>query len=337
MVRYQFSDYFKKNDQPYNRFAAEGKNWMNGSVHYDYTYRNFHFFGEAALDKKFAKAFVQGLLFSAAPAIDISILYRNFSPRYQSFFSRAFSESSSPTNESGIYLGMSIRPRHGWRIDIYSDHFRFPYLRFRADMPGTGSEHLLQLTYTPAKKTEIYTRFRVESKPLNVSGDINTTSYPEQIVKKNWRTHLSRQLNSNFTVRKRVEFTDVQHNGVRTNGFLAFIDLLYHPMMKPVSGSFRVQHFETDDYNARIYAFENGVTYSYSLPMFYKSGSRYYLTIRYKLDSPFLRRLERPVKIEASLKWAQTFFREQAGSPPASSQSDSKLSDLRLQILFKWQ
>src|SRR5205085_6255697 len=66
-------------------------------------------------------------------------------------------------------------------------------------------------------------------------------------------------------------------------GFLQLFDIAYVPMLKPYSGIVRLQYFETDGYDARIYAYENDVLYSYSIPAFFDKGFRYYVTINYNV------------------------------------------------------
>jgi hypothetical protein len=41
--------------------------------------------------------------------------------------------------------------------------------------------------------------------------------------------------------------------------------------------------FDIDEFNARIYAFEDNVPYTYSVPMFQNSGTRFYLMANYKI------------------------------------------------------
>ena len=69
--------------------------------------------------------------------------------------------------------------------------------------------------------------------------------------------------------------------------------------MKPISGVLRLQYFETDGYNSRIYAYENDVLYSYSIPAFSDKGFRYYLTLNYDLTK----------KLSFWLRWAQTIYK----------------------------
>lgn len=62
-----------------------------------------------------------------------------------------------------------------------------------------------------------------------------------------------------------------------------YADVIYKPLMKNLSGNVRLQYFETEDYDSRIYTFENDVLYSYSIPAFFGKGFRYYLNVRYNI------------------------------------------------------
>lgn len=300
-VYYKFSIPVQKRDEPYNLFAMSGNNWQNLSIDYSYTYKNLHFFGEAAADKNFNKAILNGILISVDPRIDISVVQRVISKNYQAVNGNAFTENAYPTNENGIYAGISIRPATLWRLDAYGDIYRFPWLKYQVDAPGYGRDFLAQLTYTPNKQIEIYTRFRNESKQVNQADNLTPTNYLVQLPKQNWRLQTSYKINPIISIRNRVEM--VWYNKKEESsetGFLTFIDFIYKPMMKPFSGFLRLQYFETDGYNSRLYAYENDVLYSYSIPVFFDKGYRYYLTLNYDLSK----------KTSLWLRLAQTIYRD---------------------------
>lgn len=298
-VYYKFSMPLQKRDEPYNLFAINGNQWYNLSADFSYTYKNMHLFGEAAIDKNFKRAVLTGLLISADPKVDIAFLYRSIAKAYQAIQGNAFTENSSVSNETGIYTGFSIRPAVGWRLDVYADIYQFPWLRYRVDAPSMGRDLLVQLTYAPNRQTEIYTRFKSESRqgnqPLS-TGPVHTVAF---LPRQNWRTHISYRINSNITVRNRVELVSysTKTNNEET-GFLTYIDLIYKPLRKRLSGILRLQYFETDGYNARLYAYENDVLYNYSIPAFSGKGYRYYITLNYDAGK----------KISFWLRWAQTIL-----------------------------
>jgi hypothetical protein len=124
-IGYNFSLPVQKRNEPYNLFAISGRDWNNFSIDYSWTYRNLHFFGEVATDKNLNNAILNGLLISVDPHVDLSFVQRAIDKRNQAVYGNAFTENTYPTNENGIYTGISIKPITGWRLDMYADFYRF--------------------------------------------------------------------------------------------------------------------------------------------------------------------------------------------------------------------
>ena len=213
----------------------------------------------------------------------------------------AFTENTYPTNETGLYAGVSIHPAATWRLDAYCDFYKFPWLKYLIDAPSNGKDFLAQLTYTPNKQIEVYTRFKMESKQGNQPDNNSVTNYLVYLPKSNWRTQIGYKVNASIMLRNRIEVLWYDKDGPnKQNGFLTFLDFIYKPILKPYSGNIRLQYFETDGYDSRIYAYENDVLFSYSIPAFYDKGFRYYININYDLTR----------KISFWLRWAQTIYRD---------------------------
>jgi hypothetical protein len=296
-VHYYFKYPINKSADAYNKYALNGNTWGNYSIDYSYTFKNMHFFGEAATTEKLDKAFVNGLLISTDARVDLSFLYRRISRGYQSLYTNAFTESTFPTNENGFYAGISINPTDVWRIDAYTDLYNFPWLKYRVDAPSAGNDYLLQITYKPKKEIEIYSRYRSERKAINYNPDQFVLNPVVIKPKQSWRTQLSYKLNSAITFRTRVEMLWYDKRGnAPEQGFLTYADIIYKPRQKSYSGNIRLQYFETDSYNSRMYAYENDVLYSFSIPVFYDKGYRYYLNLNYDVTR----------KISVWLRFAQT-------------------------------
>ena len=322
-IYYKFSLPIQKRNEPYNLFAISGKQWYNFSIDYSFTYKNLHFFGEGAADKNFNKAFINGLLISVDTRVDVSIVQRTIQKGYQSINGNAFTENTYPTNETGLYTGVTIRPAIGWKFDLYGDIYKFPWLKYLVDAPSNGKDFLAQLTYTPNKKVEIYSRYRNETKQSNQSDNLTVTNFLATIPKQSWRTQVMFKLNSSVALRNRVELLWFDKKGKNNeNGFLTFFDIIYKPMLNPISGVVRLQYFETGGYNSRIYAYENDVLYSYSIPSFSDKGFRYYATFNFDLTR----------KISIWLRWAQTIYnnKKMVGSGLDEIQGNRR-SELKLQ------
>lgn len=327
-IQYQFKLPLKKDDQLYNKFALAGTSFGNYSVDYSYTFKNFHFFGEAAITQKKDKAFVQGILLSAANNVDISLFYRNIERSYQSLYTNAFTENTFPTNEKGLFAGISIKPSNPWRIDAYADFFSFPWLKFRVNAPTTGSDYLVQLTYKPNKQFEMYTRFRAEAKSINVNPNELTLDPVIPQPRQNWRTHTVYKVSNSLSMRNRVELVWFDNKGInKEQGFLTYIDFFYKMPLKPFSGSIRLQYFETNGYNSRLYAYENDVLYSFSIPVFYEKGYRYYINANYDIGK----------KATVWLRIAQTLNpdRNAVGSG-LDEIKGNKRTEAKLQFLYRF-
>jgi hypothetical protein len=303
-VHFQFNKPLQKDDQPYNNFSFNGKRLTNISVDWSYTWRNMHWFGEVANHNSSNYGMMSGLLVSADPKVDLSFVYRSIQKGYQSIFGNAFTEGTFPTNEKGLFAGVSIKPNAKWKLDGYIDFYRFPFLRFRIDAPSNGQDYLVQLTHRPNKQIEIYTRFRQESKALNYTGDGElVTALVEPVTRKNWRTQIQYKVSSSITLRQRLDAMWYDVGGpLESRGFLAFFDVFYKPALKPFSANVRLQYFETDDYNSRIYAYENDVLYGFSIPPFSDKGYRYYLNVNYDVSK----------KLAVWLRWAQFIYKDKA-------------------------
>ena len=327
-IRFLFKLPFIKTGEPYNKYAISGKTFINYSLDFSFTYKNFHVFGEAALNQKLQKAFVGGIMMALSSSVDMSLLYRNISKSYTSLYAAAFTENTSPVNEKGFYIGITVRPNSFWRIDAYADFYSFPWLKYRVNMPSAGTDFLIQVNYNPNKQLEIYTRYHNETKSININLHELTMSPVIAQPKQNWRTQINFKISPSLILRNRVEMVWFDIKGREPEkGYLAYFDLLYKPVLKPYSGNIRVQYFETDGYNSRLYAYENDVLNSFSIPVFYDKGYRYYFNAGYDINK----------KLTIWLKWAQTLFSNKnlIGSGLDEIKANKK-SELRVQISYKF-
>ncbi|HEX4852042.1 MAG TPA: hypothetical protein VFV08_14605, partial [Puia sp.] len=337
-IHYQFSDKIQKQPLPYNLFALRGISWSNYSLDYSATLRNFHFFGEIACDKNSHLAFVNGVLMSLASVVDAAILYRHIDRQYHSIYSDAFTESTEPNNEKGIYGAISIRPQGGWKLDAFFDLFRFPWLRYRVDAPSFGRDCFVQAYFQNSKSWNLYTRFRWEAKQGN-NPDSDIYTHPLLMIQKqSWRTELMVSLIKNVLLAKtRIECSWYRPGQAASQqGFLSSFDILYHSFKQPYSGNIRFQYFESGGYESRIYAFERDLEYSFSMPSYYNKGFRYYINMNLR----FIRKYRiyiKKMKWDASVRWSQTIY---SGETLIGSALDAikgnKRSEIKFQFVCSW-
>jgi hypothetical protein len=311
----------------YEQYEYRGNSLLNLGFHYDYTLKNTYFFGEMAHSLKSGYAFINGLMTSLSPRVSLVLLHRKYAKNYHSFFNQSVSEASNAVNENGFYAAMSLKFNSKWDFFIYSDYFKFPWLKFRVDAPSSGYEMLAQLNYKMNKKFKISARFKQQLREEN-RGDLNDSFGLEAVDKQNYRIELIYVLDDRFTLRNRAEVLRYQKGFLNHEmGFLLYQDLIYKPLSSKLSGNLRFGIFDTESFNSRIYAYENDVLYSYSVPAYQGRGTRFYVNVRYT----FFRGLD------LWLRYANTSYsgQESVGSGNDQIIGNNK-SDVRLQMRFQF-
>ena len=269
----------------YNQFEFAGRSNAVGGIDYNYVVGNCNFFGEMARSQNGGTAQLHGLLAVLDAKLHLSLLYRDIGANFQNLLFNAFSESSNSLNERGLFSGVELRPASSWRITGYYDIFTFPWLRYQIGKPATqGSDCLIQVNWKPSRNLEMYGRIRQRTKDADLVGSqiigINTVV---QTIRTNYRYDINYKISKHFRLRSRVEKVvwhgrDMRHY----DGLLIYQDVVYSTLEKPFSFSFRYALFDTENYDTRIYAYEQDVLYFYSTPAYYGRGSRIYLSARYK-------------------------------------------------------
>ncbi|TVQ14172.1 MAG: helix-hairpin-helix domain-containing protein [Bacteroidetes bacterium] len=317
---------FRRNLSFYNQFDLNQRtNWATG-LDYNYIYRNFNIFGEIATSESGGYAILNGVMMSLDPRLSMSIVHRKFSPDYQSLLSVAFSENTRVNNENGLYIGINSRLSRQWSINAYADHFSFPWMKFRTYTPSMGYDYLAQVNYRPERRIEMYARYRIKNKPLN-SPEIGTIRFLDDVVRQNIRLHISYPVSPSFTLKNRAEWVDFRHGSNKQQGFLIYQDVSYRNFASPWAITARYAIFDTDGFDARIYAYENDVLYAFSFPFYSDKGHRAYIVARYRVN--------RNIDLQARI--AQTIYtnRHEIGSGLDLIESNSR-TEIKAQMRVRF-
>jgi hypothetical protein len=177
---------------------------------------------------------------------------------------------------------MVIQPVPRVSMNMYYDRFIFPWMRYQINAPSYGSDMLAQINYMPSRKTELYFRIRQRDRFRNSPEDIDEIDPLVGTFQVNYRLNAAYQITPTIRLRNRVE-TVTFRIGEREEekGFLMYQDIIYKGLRSPFQISARYAIFDTDSWNARMYAYESDVLYAFSIPAFYMRGSRAYLMVKY--------------------------------------------------------
>jgi len=166
-------------------------------------------------------------------------------------------------------------------LTAYSDIYRSQWLNYSTAAPSTGWDVLAQVNVVLSKKAEVYFRYKNEEKEAKFIQNERYVNLTEQTQK--IRIHFYYRYNEKIILKTRLEHT--LYNGLeKENGLMIFQDIQFSPVKIPINISARIAWFNTDSYNSRIYAYENDILYSFSIPAFYGNGFRTYLNLNYKIS-----------------------------------------------------
>jgi hypothetical protein len=273
--------------QPHRLYALKGRQLDAASVDYRWAHRGYVFFGETAVSIRGGWSTINGVLFTPERRITLALLQRHFSARYASVYAHPFAETSGAQNERGFYLGADIRPVKKWQINLYSDVWKHPWLRSGAQGSSTGADHLLRVWWKPARHVSVYALWQHAAKesdsPNDWSGGLHAVS------RQRLRLHASYRMPGGIELRSRLENIRASSSALgRSSGILLFQEAVIKPLGSRVYGTIRYLVFDTDTYDARVYAFENDLFAALSIPAFSGQGTRYFINLHARM-APGLR------------------------------------------------
>ena len=161
-------------------------------------------------------------------------------------------------------------------LNAYTDGVQFPWLRYQVTGPSSFSDNLIQFNYKPDKKHEFYARMRIRRTSIDRSV-LNRIDFPVDRLSQQIRLNFIFSPIESLKLHSRIEFVRTNEEGLpNESGYLVFQDVIWKKMNVPFSVTLRYALFQTDAWSARLYAYENDVLYSYSIPAYYGKGARIY-------------------------------------------------------------
>ncbi len=322
----------------YNQYYFQGSRLTNQGLDFKYVKGKYALFGEAAMSynndtmvkqqtqRPIAFAGLIGMTVKPTGYLNFTILYRNYGKAYQNLFSNAFGEGSRNQGQNGVYLGVEVAPAPYWNFLAYADQFRFTWLTSQVNAPSWGHDYYMRLSHSFSKKTSAYLQFRSKTKMKNSTDGMTFSHYPIFYTKNSVRFNISYGFND-FVFGNKVEGAHYRNDdGSNAYGYYLCQDIAYKPEGKPFNLTFRYALFDAQDYNARVYAYENDVLYAFSVPALYGKGMRVYLLGKLK----FLDALTLYARI------GSTFYtdRETISSGPTQIEGNHK-TDLKVEVVWK--
>jgi hypothetical protein len=310
--------------QTYSQFNFQGTSNYSLGANYMYFKNKMSVFGEFTTSQNKSVAMVNGVTWHADPKLDIVILHRFIDKKNQSIYAAPF--GGATTNENGLYFGAKAKISKYLNVSAYYDQFTHSWLKWLTDGPSFGREFLVQADYKINYNSSFYIRFRNKITERDTKDDVTGIDNQVFLNKTNLRLHYSQRVTKQVTLKSRVEWVNFKYDNDKSNGILLYQDLVYQFKEIPLKLSGRYAIFDTDNYDARLYAYENDLLYVFSIPSYFYKGVRTYLMAKYDIGE----------NIDLWVRWGMfSYANETEISSGLETIYGSKKSDFKIQLKIR--
>lgn len=328
-LSYSFGKYdIQPDPKPYNLFYFRGNSNMNISMDYMLKTNKLKFYGETALSSNKAVATLNAFQLTPVSYLSLLLLHRYYDRRYQAFFGSAFSQNSTVQNEQGVYTGMQWTPFAHFKLSLYADLFRFPWLKYGIDSPSSGQEYMAQLDYNSGKNFSTYFRYKYRKKEKNQTVENESTQSVLPYSQQRFRLQLLYGLQPAWVLKTSADavYYDEQQ-GKQSLGWMISQSIGWKPSSFPLQSDFYIGYFHTDDYYSRINSYEKNILYAFNMPSFYGKGIRLSFSFRWNILD----------KLSLSAKLAHTYYadRDLIGTDQEEIEGHNK-TDIYVLLRYKF-
>ncbi len=249
------------------------------SIYYNTFIRKILFYGELSVDEKRKSAIVQGISLRPSDRLMLNFTFRNYASGFTTFFGHGAGSTSGTSNETGILGNFTFEAARHLFVSGGCDVEHFPWLKYRCRAPSEAVREEIKASFLPSEKLTIDLSCRFRS---TISDSSATQGIPDQkkITTKTFKSSVRYTISGNLTLGTRIDLSFVNPDAGR--GVMLLQEISYKFRKIPVTLWARYCLFKTDEWNARIYTYENDLLYSYSIPALYGVGSRCYIMAKWE-------------------------------------------------------
>lgn len=238
-----------------------------------------------------------GCRFYPTDGVNLIALYRYYSPWFDNAWGYGFSETSRINDENGGYIGFDITRLKNWRFSGYGDVFYFSGYKY-----GLG-DATKTIGYDAMLETK-YDRTRSDER-LAISGRIRARKKGSSTYSARFQFDWSK---GPWSLRTTADANYVSSYGISIAQDIAYDFTPYTVHRTPLSLRLRLQGFDAQKWENRIYLYEHDVLYSFSIPATYGLGGRAYLCLKWQIIDQLALYLRVSETVYSS-KWASEHHR----------------------------
>ncbi len=238
-------------------------------------------FGEFSCDRYGHYAIVQGVSMRPADRFSLNLLYRNYKPGYRAFHGRGPFGTTSGDNVKGVYANLTFEAARYFFLSAGCDLRYYPWLRYRCSAPSSTFGSEIRLKYLPAGEWSAEVVIGSRKSVTDIPGSLGIKKQRESAARL-WKGSIRYSPTEYLTLTSRIGYKEIEPTG--NKGMFLMQDINWRLGKIPVSVWLRYCIFNTDDWESRLYTYENDLLHSYSIPALYDVGRRAYIMIAWKFS-----------------------------------------------------
>lgn len=261
-------------------FDFEGTQNNTYTLSYNALINRNMLFGELSLNDTEKSAFVQGISLRPADRLSLNFIYRKYAAGFFSFHGKGPGSGSGTENEQGITGTFSFEAAKHLFLSGGCDVYRSDWLKYRNSGPSGGIKKEIRIKYTPSETITFDLTYNYRM-IMSDTGESNGIPDQPGTTTRHYRFSFRYLLNENISITSRLDYNNVQPSG--SKGVMLLQDLNYRFRKIPLWLWLRYCLFSTDDWDSRIYCYENDLLYSFSIPALSGKGTRSYIMLKYEI------------------------------------------------------
>ncbi len=266
-------------DEAGDLYDFEGKENILLSVYYKAVSGRFLHFGEVSSDIKRRIAFVQGFSFRPSGRLSLNFVIRNYDPGFSSIHGRGLFSSSSGENTKGLYGNFEFEAARHLFVGGGCDLRYNPWIRYRCTAPSMTVVRELRIRFLPGDNLSSEFLFTDRSSWF----DISTAQGIKKQVEN--RSHSAKvlmkySLSGNMSITTRIDFKHCDPGN--SEGMMLLQDISYRFRSIPLTLWLGCRIHATDSWDSRIYAYENDLLHTFSIPALSGEGNRCYIMLKWE-------------------------------------------------------
>jgi hypothetical protein len=268
-------------NNPEKIFSFSGETNNVFSFYYNSLIKRILLFGEVSANDLKKYAIVQGLSVRPSDRLTTNFLFWRYSPGFTSFHGKGPGGSSGSYAENSLLANFTFEAAKHLFITggFYIRHF--PWLKYRCSSPSYGVKREVDIKYIASDKLVFDMSYSYRVSMLN-SSESNSVPVLRQTMSRSLKMVVRYAVYDNLTLGTRIDCRII--DPASGKGLLLLEDISYRMRSFPVSFWIRYSVFKTNDYDSRIYTWENDLLYTFSIPSFYGTGSRFYIMAALKIS-----------------------------------------------------